>query len=521
MTVYSVAGENEGRRVLRRIEGAFPTRGEPARTRVVTCADSFDWRAFHAGATIEWSAADTDADTGVELRCLDLTGQPLHRRLGTTAPAFAGDLPEGPLRGWLSQTIGVRCLLPYASLRLRENELRILDRREKTIARATLVRGTVLAPGARGRGRRIPATVRILPVRGYQAEADEICRFLERELNLVLTDTTELALRIAPLGRTPGDVPQKQTYPIEAEMRSDDALRAILLALHETFQRNLDGVRRELDTEFLHDARVAVRRQRSAVGQLRGVFDEAATERLRSGLADLGRMTGEARDLDVHILTMPGFAAWLPESQHPGLELLIDELRRMRAAEQKRLIAEFDSATFAATMRELAGLYRQRDAAGPEASRLIVDLARQRIRRAHKKLIKRGSRIGPEAPLEQLHRLRIDGKKLRYLLEFFTSLFPQRQLRALIRALKGLQENLGDLNDLAVQRTTLLALIDRVQADDAETAKPAIATARRLLKEIDRREEAERARFDERFTAFAARPIRREFTRLFPRDTDA
>ena len=60
--------------------------------------------------------------------------------------------------------------------------------------------------------------------------------------------------------------------------------------------------------------------------------------------------------------------------------------------------------------------------------------------------------IDDDSPDEALHRLRIDAKKLRYLLEFFRALYPPKEIGAVVGALKSLQDNLGDFNDLSVQQ---------------------------------------------------------------------
>ena len=56
---------------------------------------------------------------------------------------------------------------------------------------------------------------------------------------------------------------------------------------------------------------------------------------------------------------------------------------------------------------------------------------------------------------ENLHELRIEGKKFRYLLEFFHSLFDQDAVDEYLKQMKKLQNTLGDFNDLAVQKDML------------------------------------------------------------------
>ena len=72
-----------------------------------------------------------------------------------------------------------------------------------------------------------------------------------------------------------------------------------------------------------------------------------------------------------------------------------------------------------------------------------------------KRILRDGRRIHSGSPDEELHRLRIQGKKLRYSLEFFSSLYPEREQKKLVKQLKVLQNNLGDFNDLTVQQEML------------------------------------------------------------------
>ncbi|MCB0316155.1 MAG: CHAD domain-containing protein, partial [Calditrichaeota bacterium] len=71
--------------------------------------------------------------------------------------------------------------------------------------------------------------------------------------------------------------------------------------------------------------------------------------------------------------------------------------------------------------------------------------------------LKRGGKINQRSPDAKLHRLRIDCKKLRYLLEFFNSLFPGEKMSRLIKQLKKLQNHLGRFQDICVQEEALLA----------------------------------------------------------------
>ena len=85
---------------------------------------------------------------------------------------------------------------------------------------------------------------------------------------------------------------------------------------------------------------------------------------------------------------------------------------------------------------------------GPAAAAL----ARQRIERAFRNVVRRGKRIAADSPSEQVHELRKRCKELRYLLEVFRPLCADAPYRPLIKELKALQDTLGDFQDGEVQR---------------------------------------------------------------------
>jgi CHAD domain-containing protein len=82
-------------------------------------------------------------------------------------------------------------------------------------------------------------------------------------------------------------------------------------------------------------------------------------------------------------------------------------------------------------------------------------LADSRIRKVFKQVRKDGNAIYADSPAEALHELRKDCKKLRYLMEFFQSLYPKPEIRELIKQLKILLDNLGEFQDLQVQAEAL------------------------------------------------------------------
>ncbi len=147
-------------------------------------------------------------------------------------------------------------------------------------------------------------------------------------------------------------------------------------------------------------------------------------------------------------------------------------------------------------------------------TRADTSLARERIWRVYRRVLRKGRAIGADTPAAALHRLRIEAKKLRYLLEFFRSLFPEPEILPLIKALKQLQDNLGDFNDFEVQQTKLRAFAQQMH-DDGRSRAATLMAMGRLVESLEAGQAEERQRFAGCFKQFRGKENRRSFRRLF------
>ena len=107
---------------------------------------------------------------------------------------------------------------------------------------------------------------------------------------------------------------------------------------------------------------------------------------------------------------------------------------------------------------------------------------RRRIDKAQDRLLAQGRAITPDTPAEEVHELRKDAKKLRYLLECFGGLLPAAERKAFVKRLKELQDNLGEHQDAAVHVAQLHEAVDElpagVPADDVRRHRSADRAAR-------------------------------------------
>jgi CHAD domain-containing protein len=292
------------------------------------------------------------------------------------------------------------------------------------------------------------------------------------------------------------------------------AVQLILLQQLDTLEANADGVLHDIDTEFLHDLRIAVRRTRTGLKLLGDVLPGDLALRFASEFRWLGDLTTPLRDLDVQLEELPSMAAGLFAAGPADLEPFRAYLVRRRAAERRALNRGLRSDRFATVLgdwRKALTVPRagRRSPAGPRAG----DLAADRTRRAYDKVIKIGAAITDDSPAESLHTLRKRCKELRYVLEFFASLHDPAAQRAMVGDLKRLQDCLGEFQDCEVQQHEIQALAAAMLSQQAPPASTLLAMGE-IAGQLGRRQRQARTEFAGRFTAFAGTTSRRRLAAL-------
>ncbi len=473
-----------------------------------TFLDTFDWRVHRAG----WSLERVGGDARGTLRLLPLDGvRPIARETGAAA-RFAGELPAGALRNLLEPVLGPRALLAIAVAEVTETPITLRTAAGRARVRL-LCQSLLVAPP--GEQPALPLRpVLSVPPGPRSAPVIALCAAWP---DSETPPPDRVAAVLGPLGRSPRDYSGKLKVPLEGSLPARDAARALLLHLLGTLEANIPGVRADLDSEFLHDLRVAVRRTRSALGQLKGVLPPATTTRFSREFAWLQELTGPARDLDVSVLEFPALGELLPPRPRRSLGPLARLLERRRRAAHTDLVRGMDSPRFARLLADWRAFLMQptpkRPTGAPNALRPCAGLAAARIGKMHRRALREGAAIGEASPAADLHELRKTCKKLRYLVEFFQSLLDRDAADAAITALKGLQDTLGRFQDLQVQADALLGH-GRELAREGKAPPPTYIALGMLVERL--REEQARARleFVERFDEFSHREFRKRWKRL-------
>jgi CHAD domain-containing protein len=277
------------------------------------------------------------------------------------------------------------------------------------------------------------------------------------------------------------------------------ALSDFLLAMRE----NLPGLLDDVDTEFLHDFRVAVRRTRSTLKLGRPALPEVMRERWEPAFKWLGDMTTPVRDLDVYELELPTMSRWLVKADPADLDPLATHLRRRRTSARQALVRTLRSARFKRLVTDWEQeLARLRDAPDlpldPDREHLsAVELAERSISRAHRRVARGGAAIEADSPAEDLHSLRKRCKELRYALEVFAPVVDKRARKRVVNDLKEVQDSLGRFQDSEVQRRALRELAEEMMA--AGTTAGALLAMGELIGHLDVEQDRARVEFHETF----------------------
>ena len=491
-----VPEELDGRAVLAALAEHLTLEVDRATTSDRVLLDTFDARLREAGLRAEWPAGRasrrrlTLREPGMPPRSADVEDGP--------AVALAA-VPPGPVRDRLAPVIEERALTAVARVRSRVLRAAVLNGDDKTVVRLAIEQPVV-------DGHALPARLLVEPVRGYERDFERVVGRLRDGLGLAPLDVPLFDAAVTAAGGRPEGVSSKPEVDLACGTRADVAAGVVLLRLADIAEANVQGTLDDVDTEFLHDLRVAVRRARSVLRELARVHTPAPRARLRTELKWVQTVTGPLRDLDVQLLEWDEVAGERTDELAPLRALL----EQRRARELVRVRRALRGRRFAAALEAWRALGSAPPSEEPRAALPIDAVAADRIRKVYRRMIRDGGRIDDASPDEDLHELRKRGKELRYLLELFGSLFPSDVVKPLVRALKDLQDVLGRFQDRSVQTEMLRANADELAA--LSGGPGAVLAAGLVISALEADQRDARAHFAERFAAFSS-PEQRKLVR--------
>ncbi|CAA6678486.1 MULTISPECIES: CHAD domain-containing protein [unclassified Lentimonas] len=425
-------------------------------------------------------------------------------------PVFEWDFAEGHFRQVLRSHLKYRAAQQLALTQLEIREFCVRNVDGKIVLR-------LLTETAKINGVDAVTSITAAPLLGYEAEAASIAKKLTQAPEFIVPHISFAERLLELSGQADVPLSPKDMIRLSPEQSVQSAVTQIASGMVQVARQNEAGIIDDIDSEYLHDYRVALRKLRSVVTLVKGAYSKEDTKQLKDVFGQLARATNRLRDLDVYLLNEAVYREEIPACLSPGLDRLFKDFRLERRRVIRSIQQHFQSPAY---LKQIAAqqswLSAAEQSTGARSTLPIEKVASKEILKHYKLIRKEGMAITPETPDEAVHELRIECKKLRYLLELFASLYGPADLKPILKRLRGLQNVLGDFNDYSVQTESMLEYLNSAKQLDKASA----AAVGGLIAVLNDRQRQARSHVTERFLQFSDGKMSERFKRLFTTGKD-
>jgi CHAD domain-containing protein len=371
---------------------------------------------------------------------------------GIGVPAFWWDLPESNLRNYLQPIIRERALTALCTVSGETVRLTIRNGDGKNTATMTVQNRRLTTNTENSIS--LQSLVTLSPLKGFEDTVGILDNLLDPHYRPISTekiykdllDKTGSLFRITRLAYPP---------KIEPTWSIGHTIKTVAAHLIDELNEYREGIIDDIDTEFLHDFRVTIRRLRAVIGQSKKVLNLEVYNCIRENIKEIGGRTGSLRDLDVLMMKEKYYLSLSPARLQQGLHRFFSYISEQRKYEHEKLADYLQSGDYADTLKKVIAEYSAPASVMCRNAEIsTIDFSKKTIDRQYGKLRKKIDSFSHNK--EVIHAIRIDCKKLRYVLELFFQLYSLKAMKPAIKELKGFQSRLGDLHDLHVQQEMLL-----------------------------------------------------------------
>ena len=306
---------------------------------------------------------------------------------------------------------------------------------------------------------------------------------------------------------------QTQVSPILPQDTMAEAGRKALLNDFVKMLTHEAGSRVGEDPEEVHDMRVSIRRMRSILGLLADYYKSKAVKPYLSEMRRVARALGEVRDLDVMIADMQAYAETLDDEMREQLQPVRDLLDRQRAQARKSLIRLLDKGPYRRFVEDFSAFVTK---PGKSAHAVELDEIHPfQVRHLLPGLIYEhlaavrayDGAISDADPLT-LHALRIEFKRLRYVVSVFTDVLGT-SANDFIAELKTIQDHLGRIADMRAAKDRLHDTTDDLNKEEQAGALEAL---RQYIDHLDEEQDRLIETFGEVWRHFNTRTVQRQLS---------
>ena len=140
-----------------------------------------------------------------------------------------------------------------------------------------------------------------------------------------------LAIFFREQGSPPRHYTLRPSFDLRPDLPVRETARRIIHRMLAIARENETGIKEDIDTEFLHDYRISMRKIRSVLSLLKGIYPEEKTNELKALFARYCDATNKLRDLDVYLLAREQYTQMLPEALQSSLAGSLSRLWKGKA----------------------------------------------------------------------------------------------------------------------------------------------------------------------------------------------
>lgn len=246
--------------------------------------------------------------------------------------------------------------------------------------------------------------------------------------------------------------------PLHPSMSAVDGYLLVLCDLFEKIDACREQTLTTSEPESLHQLRIAIRQARSVLQEGRKVLPSRLAREMADDLAWFSSITGEARDLDMLVEHWPMYERMVEPKEVNRLQVMIREIHYRRKDVYREMRAQLNGQRAITLINEwqvamIDGADFGDD--GLNAHDDLKDVVIRRLSKARQQLLQDCRQINEKSSDDDVHALRKDAKRIRYLVESFTDILPPKNNDSILPQLLSLQDSLGEFQDLRIHEAVI------------------------------------------------------------------
>ena len=246
--------------------------------------------------------------------------------------------------------------------------------------------------------------------------------------------------------------------PLPRSMTAHDGFLLILGNLFEEIDLYRGATLTTSEPEPLHKLRITIRQARSVLRESRKVLPSDTFRAMDDDLSWLSGVTGAVRDLDTLIENWSMYERMVEPRDVNRLQIVIREIHFRQTEHRREMCAQLKSQRATTLINDWQVLLINGTEFGKDTrdgQNALAEVVSRRLAKAYQQLLQDCRRINTKSSDDDIHALRKDVKRIRYLAESFSEVVTPNNDDSVLPRLLHLQDSLGQFQDLRIHETAI------------------------------------------------------------------